>query len=125
MKMFTKIALQNGDAIPNKKCAAAHKNNPEQCLFALELSNYTDSPIFYTQSLYDGWTINFVLGYACAEDFGSLSECTEKEQEVIMEYHKNITETIKSLEEKGKSKNIGLFSIACVSHEFLHVRYDN
>ena len=66
MKMFIKVALQNGLALPNRKCAEAHKDNPEQCLFALTLSEYIDSPIFYTQSLYDGWSINFVLGFACA-----------------------------------------------------------
>lgn len=28
MKMFIKIALQNGNALPNRKCADAHKDNP-------------------------------------------------------------------------------------------------
>lgn len=64
--MFAKLALKNGDATPNRKCAEAFKDEPWRCLFALDLAENIDLPIFYTQSLYDGWTINFILGYQCA-----------------------------------------------------------
>lgn len=101
MTMFSRLALNDGKLLPNQECYKSNIQKPESCLFATNLVNFITAPIFFTQSLYDGWTIGFILGYTCAEDFGSLSECPEDEREVIEEYHKNITKTMKGLAEKS------------------------
>lgn len=42
-------------------------------MFAVELQKYVSESVFFTQALYDGWSIANILGFKCAEDFGSLS----------------------------------------------------
>lgn len=48
-----------------------------------ELIKYVKYPVYFMQSLYDGWDIAEVLGFNCAEEFGSLSECTQEERDII------------------------------------------
>jgi hypothetical protein len=53
-----------------------------------------------------------------------LAECQEDEVEHIENYHKLIKTELLSIVEKGKGR-IGVFSIACVTHEFLTWRWLN
>lgn len=72
-----------GGQYPHKNCSGVNLGEEWKCLFAVELQEYVEDPIFFTQALYDGWSIAYILGYKCAEDFGSLSECTAAERENI------------------------------------------
>jgi hypothetical protein len=121
MMMVHKLIL-SGDAPPLKSCADAHPDEEWMCLLVIELQKFIKEPIFYAQSLYDGWSINNILGFKCAELFGSLSECEPWEREVIKEYHRNITEVVR---EVSKKEGNGAFAISCVAHDLLFGRWDN
>jgi hypothetical protein len=66
MKQIEKIVFGNA-TIPNKKCAAAHVNEEWKCLFINELINFVDHPVYFLQSLYDGWDISEILGFYCTQ----------------------------------------------------------
>lgn len=82
----------------------------------------TNLPIFFTQSLYDSFHIQEVLGFECAQLFKSLSECPAKDKEIIEEYKKKV-ET--KLYEAGKIVQNGVFGISCALHGLTGGKYDN
>jgi hypothetical protein len=101
---------------PNAGCAEAHKGELWKCLFADELIKYIKHPVYFLQSLYDGWDISEVLGFYCTEEFGSLSECKENEREVIEDYHKNVTKALNDI--LALHPEHGAYGISCVAHQF-------
>lgn len=76
MKMVEKLTTENF-TFPNSACAEAHKGELWKCLFADELIKFVKHPVYFLQSLYDGWDISEILGFYCTEEWGSLSECKE------------------------------------------------
>ena len=78
MKSVEKFTLSNS-SLPNPACASANKDNLWKCFFTEELSKYVDEPIYFTQSYYDRFGIEEVLGYKWAYDTDSLEECTDEE----------------------------------------------
>ena len=86
------------------------------------LVQITNFPIFFTQSLYDSFHIQEVLGYECAELFKSLSECPAKDREAIDGYKKKIDS---KLQEAGKIQKNGVFAIACALHDMSGGKYSN
>ena len=55
MLMFNKLFMNDNGGI-NQKCNDAYKDQPWKCFFAMYLHDYITLPVFYTQSLYDGWS---------------------------------------------------------------------
>jgi hypothetical protein len=56
LKQIEEIALVN-NSLPNSACAARHTGELWRCLFTEELVKYVPYPIYFLQSLYDGWEI--------------------------------------------------------------------
>ena len=81
---------------------------------AVELAKYVKSPIMFMQSLYDGHYIKQILGFECAEEFASLSECTKAEREVIDEHYRNTTRDLSAL--MALNERSTAFGVACVAH---------
>lgn len=82
------------------------------CLFANNLAPFITAPIYMIQSLYDTWSIHYILGVACVQN-GSLMNCTSKEMDAIEEYHRNTTNTIFAI---GSNSQNGFFSPVCAIH---------
>jgi hypothetical protein len=89
MRSISKIALEN-TTLPHSKCRDAYPDELWNCFFLQQLAPLSDLPIFLSQSLYDGFHIEEVLGFDCAELFDSLSECSKKDKEIIDEYHTKV-----------------------------------
>lgn len=64
--MLQKLFLNDANP-PSKICSAANKDDSWKCLFGVQLQKHIPVPIFYSQSLYDGWSIDAILGFKCAE----------------------------------------------------------
>lgn len=96
MKQVEKLALAN-TTLPNAECAAANPGELWRCLFVEELIKYVKHPVYFMQSLYDGWDISEILGFFCTEEYGSLSECKEQEREIIDSYHTNVSKALKNI----------------------------
>lgn len=71
--MLNKVFL-NEQGGPNQACNSANQDAPWKCFFGIELYKYLTVPIMFTQSLYDGWSHEFILGLLCTQT-GSLSDC--------------------------------------------------
>jgi hypothetical protein len=121
MEQAQKFTLEQAD-LPNQSCAKANSPNLWKCLFAEELVQHVASPVYFLQSYYDGFGIAEVLGYECAYESGSLSECSKEEREVIGEYHINITKALRKFTQEEKNS---AFGIACVGHQFFEGHWDD
>ena len=66
------------------------------------------------QSLYDGHNIEQIVGFKCAEEFGSLQECTKEEKEIIHQYHLNTSRDLSDILQRNEKSSA--FAIACVAH---------
>jgi hypothetical protein len=66
MRMVEKLTTEN-ITFPHAGCAQAHQGELWRCLFADELIKYVKYPVYFLQSLYDGWDISEVLGFYCTE----------------------------------------------------------
>jgi hypothetical protein len=122
IRMVEKLTTEN-ITFPNAACADAHKGELWKCLFADELIKYVKHPVYFLQSLYDGWDISEVLGFYCTEEWGSLSECKEHEREIIEDYHKNVTKTLNGILELHPEH--GAFGISCICHQFEGGKWNN
>ena len=83
---------------------------------------YVHQPTYFLQSFYDGFGIEEVLGYKCAYEFSSLSECTEEEREVIETYRTNLTQAVDTI---VQNQNHSAFGIDCVAHSFIYGRWND
>lgn len=72
-------------------------------MFAEHMHQHIQSPLFPVQSLYDSWSIKWILGINCfdAYDCQSLSKCTTQQKAYIEEYHR---QTFRVLEQIGNKK---------------------
>ncbi len=122
MEQVQKFALENA-TLPNTACAAAHRGEEWRCLFVDELINFVKYPVYFMQSLYDGWDISEVLGFYCTEEWGSLSECTKEERDIIDSYHGKVTDSLNRI--IGLNENHSAFAIACVAHQFMGGKWNN
>lgn len=78
-------------------------------------------PILFTQSLYDGWSHEFILGILCSQA-GSLTECKQDEKDVLQEYYANVTTLVRTI---SHNENVSMYAIACVCHEMTGFRWLN
>lgn len=87
-----------------------------------ELVKITDIPTFFAQSLYDGFHIEEVLGFSCANTLQSLSECTKEDREIIEQYKMEVQE---SIWEASSIEGNAVFGIACVCNEIVGGKFNN
>lgn len=121
MRQIQQLALEKID-FPNEACAQANGADLWRCFFVDELINYVDHPVYFLQSLYDGFGIAEVLGLKCAEEFASLSECTKEHREAIENYHQNLTSTLEEITQEDIHSGFG---ISCIAHSFFGFRWNN
>jgi len=65
MRQIQQFTLESTD-LPNQACAQANKPDLWKCFFADELIKHINHPVYFLQSLYDGFGIAEVLGFKCA-----------------------------------------------------------
>ena len=122
MRSIEKIVLENVQ-LPHSKCLATYPDETWNCFFMEQLASTSSLPLFFSQSLYDGFHIEEVLGFECAELFESLAECPKKDKEIIDEYHSNMLSTLQKT--VSLNENMSSFAISCVVHEILGGKYSS
>ena len=60
MKAVTELVNVNVP-LPNKRCMEANPNNKHYCIMAEHLVDYTETPLFIEESLYDTWQLPNIL----------------------------------------------------------------
>lgn len=85
-------------------------------MFATNLAPYIKAPMFIIQSLYDTWSISYILGIPCIID-SSLAYCDSFKRSKIHEYHKNTTNAIIDMIYKNPNIN-GVFAPVCANHVY-------
>lgn len=78
---------------PVPECVSKHKHETWQCMFAVNLAPHLKTPLFVLQSLYDTWSVYWILGVKCIKD-GSLANCDTNQKNVLEEYHRKTTNAI-------------------------------
>jgi hypothetical protein len=53
---------------PVPECVQNFNSSIENCMFAQNIYMHIKAPIFNIQSLYDSWSIPYILGLSCAYD---------------------------------------------------------
>jgi hypothetical protein len=89
------MKLSNVDAdppVPN--CIKQYPTEKWRCMFAQYMYPYIKAPIFPVNSLYDTWSITYILGITCVDTTGSLKNCGDADRHTIDEYKKNSTTVI-------------------------------
>ena len=83
-------------------------------MFAQNIYRHIKVPLFPIQSLYDTWSIHYILGISCVVN-ASLSKCTSSERQVIEQYHQNVTNLLFSI---GSNIQNGFWAPACAQHVY-------
>jgi len=101
---------------PVPECVEKFPNNIENCMFAANIAPHIKTPMFLLQSLYDTWSIHYILGVPCIID-SSLAYCDPPKKMIIEEYHRNTTNTIFEMTSTNPNIN-GYFAPVCANHVY-------
>jgi O-palmitoleoyl-L-serine hydrolase len=110
---FMKISNEEVDP-PTAECVAANPTEKWKCMFAEYISDHIKVPLFAIESMYDSWSLHYILGIACQAN-ASLDKCDAGSRAYIEQYHANTSLALHRIAER---KGNGYWAPSCSQHVY-------
>lgn len=110
---FMSISNEEVDP-PTAECVAANRMEKWKCMFAEYIHAFIKIPLFPIQSLYDSWSIHYILGLGCGSG-GSLAGCNQAQMAYIDQYRLNTSAVLVMITNNPRN---GCWAPACSNHVY-------